>query len=98
TEVREQRRTIAGLRSYRGVAFSPDGRRLISLHLRERVLHLWETSSAKEVHRFELHYFFRQIPGGPQGVSISPDGRYAACGSTRGLVYLFRLPPSGPGG
>jgi hypothetical protein len=45
-----------------------------------------------KTHRFQLPSFFREIPGAAQGVAISPDGRYAACGSFRGLVYLFRLP------
>jgi hypothetical protein len=44
------------------------------------------------IHRFQLHSFFSQIPVAPEGVAISPDGRYAACGSVRGLIYVFRLP------
>jgi WD40 repeat protein/Tfp pilus assembly protein PilF len=89
-ELPGQRRKLDDLSGYRGVAFSPDGRRFLSLHLRERALRLWEVSSGKEIQRFEV--LFRQLPGVIQGGAISADGRYAACGSVRGLVYLFRLP------
>ena len=78
--------------AFRGVAVSPDGRRFLSLHAKSRSLRLREVSSGKEVHRFELHPFFREGPGGPAGVSFSPDGRRAVCGSSQGLVYLFDLP------
>jgi WD40 repeat protein len=91
-EVPSLRRKLDDPSQYRGVAFSPDGKRFISLHARDRVLRLWDVSSGKIIHRCELHSFFSKIPGAPMGVSISPDGRYAACGSFRGLVYLFRLP------
>jgi tetratricopeptide (TPR) repeat protein/tRNA A-37 threonylcarbamoyl transferase component Bud32 len=89
-EVRDQGRKLDDLEGYRYVAFSPDGRRFISLHLRERALRLWDVRSGKEIQRSEV--LFRQLPGVVQGGAISPDGRYAACGSVRGLVYLFRLP------
>jgi tetratricopeptide (TPR) repeat protein len=91
-EVQDQHRKLDDLSGYRGVAFSPDGQRYITLHARERALRLWDVSSGRMIHRFQLHSFFSQVPGAPMGVSISPDGHYAACGSGRGLVYLFRLP------
>jgi WD40 repeat protein len=91
-EIQALRRQFDDLAGYRGVAFSPDGQRFLSLHGRERVLRLWEVNSGRELQRFELHFFFRQLTGGAQGVSFSPDGRHAACGGLRGLVYLFELP------
>lgn len=78
--------------AFRGVAVSPDGRRFLSLHNKGRSLRLCEVSSGKEIHRFELNSFSRDGAGGPAGVSFSPDGRRAVCGSSQGLVYLFHLP------
>jgi hypothetical protein len=46
---------------------------------------LRELASGKELHRFKVFNL-------PRGLSISPDGRFAGCGSKRGLVYLFQLP------
>jgi tetratricopeptide (TPR) repeat protein len=78
----------------RSVAVTPDGKRFLSLHT-DRTLRLRDVASGEIRHRFELHHLFRGT-GTPRGVSISPDGRYAACGSYRGLVYLFRLPAPAP--
>jgi hypothetical protein len=43
------------------------------------------------LHRFELPHVAT-----PQGLSVSADGRYAAAGSWRGFVYLFRLKEEKP--
>jgi tetratricopeptide (TPR) repeat protein len=72
------------------VAVTSDGTRFLSLHT-DRTLRLRDVGSGKIRQRFELHPLFR-AKGGPRGVSVSPGDRYAACGSHRGLVYLFRLP------
>jgi WD40 repeat protein len=76
--------------SVRGVALSPDGKRLLAtVHGDSPGVRVLDLASGKEVHRFAT-------PNAPQGVSFSPDGRLAASGSFRGLVYLWRLPdPAG---
>jgi WD40 repeat protein len=74
------------------VAISPDGRRFLACYRSGNgrgSVRLYHLASGKELHRFEVATY-------PQGVSFSPDGRYAACGSDRGLVYLFRLPEPVP--
>jgi hypothetical protein len=58
-------------------------------------MRLREVANGEEKRRFELHYFL-QATVGPHGISISPDGHFAACGSYRGLVYLFQLPTPAP--
>jgi len=68
----------------RWLAITPDGRRFLTNH-QDLTIRLHDLASGREIHRFDLP------PGAaPQGISISPDGRYAA-GSFRGFVYLLRL-------
>jgi WD40 repeat protein len=76
------------------VAVTADGKQFLSAGT-DGTLVLHDLKSGKELHRFELHYFFRAT-GHARGVSMSPDGHYAACGSYRSLVYLFRLPAPAP--
>jgi serine/threonine protein kinase len=90
-EVVDQRRKMEDLADYTDLAASPDGQRLVSLHVRNRALDLWDTSSGQLVRRFQLE-LFKRLGGVPTSVSISRDGRVAACGSDPGVVYLFRLP------
>jgi WD40 repeat protein len=73
----------------RGLAISPDGKRILVGYDRAHLLRLLDLETGKELHRFPL-------ASNPRGLSISPDGRLAACGSLRGLVYLQRLPGTFP--
>jgi TolB protein len=73
------------LSDVRGLALSPDGRRILVGYDRTHILRLMDLETGKDIHRFPL-------ANNPRGLSISPDGRLAACGSFRGLVYLLRLP------
>jgi WD40 repeat protein len=91
-EFEDLRRFFGEVTGYRRLAISPDGQRYFGLHRNEPVLHLREIDSGKEIHRFEGFKSFRASLWEMMGVTISPDGRFAACGSERGLVYLFRLP------
>jgi WD40 repeat protein len=69
----------------RWLAVTPDGRRFLTNH-QDLTVRLHDLASGRELHRFDVP------PGAtPQGLSISPDVRYAADGSFRGFVYLFRL-------
>jgi tetratricopeptide (TPR) repeat protein len=76
----------------RSVAVSPGGKSFLSAH-GDGTLRIREMATGREIqNRLALRYALPNYSPQPRGVSISPDGRYAACGSFRGLVYLFRLP------
>jgi eukaryotic-like serine/threonine-protein kinase len=66
------------------VAVSPDGRHLLAASGKSELVVL-DLASGKEIERFDT-------AKNRQGFSFSPDGRYAAAGSFRAGVYLWRLP------
>jgi WD40 repeat protein/serine/threonine protein kinase len=66
------------------LAISPDGRRLLTCH-KDATVRLRELTTGKELCRF-------QNAQAARGVSFSPDGRYAAAGSFRNGLHLWRLP------
>jgi WD40 repeat protein len=67
-----------------GVAFSPDGKRLLGGSA-DGSIRLWEVASRREVAKVE---------GLPRvnDVAFSPDGQYALSGGEHGDVRLWRLP------
>jgi WD40 repeat protein len=74
------------LSDIRGLALAPDGKRILvgndGYPPRVRLLDL---ATGKEVQRFTL-------VTNPRGLSFSRDGRLAASGSHRGVVYVWRMP------
>jgi WD40 repeat protein len=62
----------------RGVAFSPDGKWLVSTHYRGTVA-IWDPATGKEVRRLETGQ------DSVQGVVISPDSQWFAVGTETGL-------------
>src|SRR5262249_33173167 len=66
----------------RGLAFSPDGRRLLSAS-EDFSLKLWEVASGRSLADFHGHQFFASC------VAFSPDGRYLASGGLDGAVKLW---------
>jgi WD40 repeat protein len=67
------------------LALTPDGRSFLSSH-QDLTVRWHDLATGGEWHRVALP------PGTmPQGLSVSPDGRYAALGGFRGSVDLFRL-------
>jgi len=64
----------------------PNGRLLLTGHTNQTV-RVRDLDTGQELHRF-------QTPPrtGPRSLAFSPDGRFAAGGSFRGWVYLWRLP------
>jgi uncharacterized protein (TIGR03067 family) len=85
----ELRRLDLGADHHKDLAISPDGRWFITAH-EDRTVRLRDLTTGEEIHRFELADVYV-----PRGLAFSPDGRYAAAGSHRGWVYLWRL-PKGP--
>ncbi len=73
------------LSDIRGLALSPDGKHILVGQDHPGAARLIELATGKEVHRFRLFT-------NPRGLSFSRDGRMAASGSHRGLVYLWRIP------
>ncbi|HJO73215.1 MAG TPA: hypothetical protein QGG32_10265, partial [Rhodospirillales bacterium] len=66
------------------VAFSPDGRHVVSGGA-DKTLRLWETNSGRLVRNFEGH------EGRVVSVVLSADGRHALSGSADGSVRLWEV-------
>jgi WD40 repeat protein/tRNA A-37 threonylcarbamoyl transferase component Bud32 len=69
-------------------AVSADGKRLLTSHRDGRV-RLWELAGGKEIWKMPVDMDVR-------GLSFSRDGRFAVAGTTRGMVYVWRLPDGPP--
>jgi WD40 repeat protein len=73
-----------GQKHFKGLAFTPDGRRLIAVNT-DAAVRVYDTASWKEVTGYEW-----QI-GKLTAVAVAPDGLRAACGSDRGRVVVWDL-------
>jgi WD40 repeat protein/tRNA A-37 threonylcarbamoyl transferase component Bud32 len=82
------------LLTVQGVAFTPDGKRIVSCSSDE-TLRIWDVAARKEQNRRI------SINGDPQSLALSPDGRRVACGlmdttirvwdlQTRRQLYILR--------
>jgi WD40 repeat protein len=85
---KELRRLKGHLRNATALAFTPDGRRLLSGGW-DTALRLWDVSSGKEERVVRGH--LRQVTT----VTVSPDGKYAASTSNDQTVRVWELPPPG---
>jgi WD40 repeat protein len=72
------------------VTVSSDGRRLVGLNARNRAVDLWDIAAGKRIKRFHIE-LFRRVGGTPRCLSLSRDGRFAACGVDHGVVYIVRI-------
>ncbi len=70
------------------VAVSPDGRLVLTVH-DDTTVRVQDLATGKELHRY-------QLPGFARSLAFSPDSRFAAAGSFRAGVYLWRLPAPPP--
>jgi WD40 repeat protein len=69
----------------RSMAFSPDGRRLVSSAGNGLVI-IWDVAASKESLRW-------QLPGEVEQVLFAPDGRHVITCNGDSTVYVLRLPP-----
>ena len=67
------------------VAFSPDGRFIISGGGEDDLLRLWNVATGEEVRSFSGH------SGGIISIAFSPDGRFAASGATDNTIKLWEI-------
>jgi WD40 repeat protein/type II secretory pathway predicted ATPase ExeA len=79
---REIRRLVGHREVVADVAFSPDGRRILSGSQDLSVI-VWDVDSGEEIHRLVGH------TGGPLAVAFSPDGRLALSGAVDGSLLLW---------
>jgi WD40 repeat protein len=68
------------------VAVSLNGRLLVTGHS-DLTVRIFDLNTGKELHRFET-----APRSATRSIAISPDGHFAAAGSFRGWIYLWRLP------
>jgi WD40 repeat protein len=69
------------------VAFSPDGRRVVSGG-EDQTVRVWDVGTARELRRFTQH------KGIVRSVAVSPDGRFALSGADDYAIRLWELPPT----
>ena len=67
------------------VAFSPDGRRIVSASS-DNILRLWDVNTGKLVQTIET-------PAAPSAVAFHPDGKHVVTGNGNTTVVLWRLEP-----
>jgi WD40 repeat protein len=65
------------------VVFSPDGKHILSIAGRERIIKLWDTDTGREIRTFSGHT--KDV----NSVAFSPDGKQILSGSSDGTIKLW---------
>jgi WD40 repeat protein len=78
----EIRRLHGHLNSIRALAFTSDGKRLVSVS-HDRQIKTWEIESGRELGNFDVS------PSDLRGMDLSPDGERLLAGSSDGIVRLW---------
>lgn len=73
-----------GTKHFKGLAFTPDGKRLIAVNT-DAAVRVYETTTWTETTGYEWDI------GKLTAVAVAPDGLRAACGSDRGRVVVWDL-------
>jgi WD40 repeat protein len=71
------------------LAFTPDGRHLLSLDKAGRLV-FWSTASGRKIKEIQLPGNIKHIQNIPVA-EIAPDGRHVAVGNPNGTIYILRL-------
>ena len=89
---REAVHTIQG-HSHQVVAFamSPDGSRFVTAGL-DNVVKLWETSTGKELRKWDLRVPPLADKSFVCNLAFAPDGKHVATANANTTVYLLELP------
>jgi RNA polymerase sigma factor (sigma-70 family) len=80
----KERSVLKHKRFIHGLAFSPDGKLLVSSD-QEPALHLWDTTTGQQL---------RSAPAEAGNVTFSPDGKTLAVGNSYGTVTLWEVATS----
>jgi RNA polymerase sigma factor (sigma-70 family) len=70
----------------KNLAFTPDGRSLVSGSESDGKVHVWDASTGKELRQFDGRL------GTLRSMALSPDGRMLAAGGVHNTIRLWNLP------
>jgi WD40 repeat protein len=86
-QTRQPAGRLRGPRAFQSVAFSPDGRRLVTGSNGKGALMLWDVSTRQEIARFGT-----SVPSLVHTVQFSPDGNIICAVDIKGTAYFLRAP------
>jgi WD40 repeat protein len=86
-QTRQPAGRLRGSRTFHSVAFSPDGRRLVSGGLGKGALMLWDVSTRQEIARLGTN-----VSPILHAVQFSPDGNMICAVDIEGTAYFWRAP------
>jgi len=86
-QTRQPDRRLRGPSALNGVAFSPDGKRLVAGSPNLRSLVLWDVATRQEIAQFGTG-----LSGGIDAVQFSPDGNTICAVDGHGTAHFWRAP------